>query len=455
MNNSTLPLNITFASRYGFWQTVVIGVLATIMWIIDVVGNALVILAIVLDRRLKGIQHWYLASLAMADMLLGILVLPFSFTNQILAVWVFGPVLCQMWLVIDVLLCTASIINLSLISLDRYWSITRPMYSQTRTPKQGALFIALVWIVSAVICLPPLFGWSKPQKNEWSCVLTDNIGYVLYSTIGSFFIPMAIIIMVYVKIYWEARKRAHFSSGSTARYRSVTKEECSPTNPESKATVTARGAAVTEDSSLEISVGKETEGTGEKQPLRSTSNGDLNGTAGPSTPNSLPANDESSDHPTDSPQPLCESAPGGVTFSPDRSWPGRSPKATANFRARSKALLAAAKRTKRRRSRSGPVKQAESSMVDTVAMKKRKVAKSRERRATIVLGIILGAFIFCWFPFFFTYIVDCLCRCVSTTLFDVFFWIGYCNSAVNPIIYTVFNREFRSAFHRVITGRCR
>jgi len=82
--------------------------------------------------------------------------------------WAFGDVLCQLWLSTDVLLCTASILNLCLISLDRYWSITRAIsYLRKRTPRRAALMISVVWIASGVICFPPLAGWSRPAAG-WS-----------------------------------------------------------------------------------------------------------------------------------------------------------------------------------------------------------------------------------------------------------------------------------------------
>lgn len=85
---------------------------------------------------------------------------------------------------------------------------------------------------------------------------------------------------------------------------------------------------------------------------------------------------------------------------------------------------------------------------------KRKLAKARERRATLILGIIMTAFICSWLPFFTFYVVRALCivcREYMPPRFEAFiFWMGYCNSAINPIIYTIFNRDFRRAFRKII-----
>lgn len=85
---------------------------------------------------------------------------------------------------------------------------------------------------------------------------------------------------------------------------------------------------------------------------------------------------------------------------------------------------------------------------------KRKLAKARERRATLILGLIMAAFITSWLPFFTFYVTRALCvvcRDYVSPRFEAFiFWMGYCNSAINPIIYTIFNRDFRKAFRKIL-----
>ena len=85
-----------------------------------VVGNSLVVLAISVDRRLKGVQHWFIGSLAVSDLLVGLFIMPLSLANELMGFWAFGDIICQLWLSTDVLLCTASILNLCLISLDHF-----------------------------------------------------------------------------------------------------------------------------------------------------------------------------------------------------------------------------------------------------------------------------------------------------------------------------------------------
>uniref|UniRef100_A0A667YXQ5 Adrenergic, alpha-2D-, receptor b n=1 Tax=Myripristis murdjan TaxID=586833 RepID=A0A667YXQ5_9TELE len=88
-----------------------------------------------------------------------------------------------------------------------------------------------------------------------------------------------------------------------------------------------------------------------------------------------------------------------------------------------------------------------------MSLSKTKVAQMREKRFTFVLAVVMGVFVLCWFPFFFTYSLQAVCRencTIPDTLFNLFFWIGYCNSCLNPIIYTIFNRDFRRAFKKIL-----
>ena len=209
-----------YPSGYTWPHIICASVVVTVVILIIVVGNLLVMWAICKDKNLKGPQNYFIGSLALADFLLGLLIVPFSLANELMGYWHFGTVFCEVWKAVDVLLCTASISSLCLISLDRYWSITKALhYSRQRTPKRAAVMIFFVWFVSAAICIPPLIGWNQPAPDsDWPiCALSEDIGYVLYSSMGSFYIPAFIMVFVYFKIYQAARARARKSVSSTPR----------------------------------------------------------------------------------------------------------------------------------------------------------------------------------------------------------------------------------------------
>lgn len=159
-----------YPSGYTLPQIVLASIVVTILMIVVVVGNMLVIIAITTEKALKNIQNWFIASLAVADFFLGLVIMPFSLANELMGYWIFGHWWCDVHSAMDVLLSTASIMNLCLISLDRYWSITQAVeYLKKRTPGRAVMMIAIVWVVSALICIPPLLGWKveRPPDEQY------------------------------------------------------------------------------------------------------------------------------------------------------------------------------------------------------------------------------------------------------------------------------------------------
>ncbi len=76
-----------------------------------------------------------------------------------------------------------------------------------------------------------------------------------------------------------------------------------------------------------------------------------------------------------------------------------------------------------------------------------------DHKAAITVGVIMGTFLLCWVPFFCVNIISAYCKpCIPALGFKIITWLGYSNSAFNPIIYSIFNTEFREAFRRILTA---
>lgn len=194
------------------WQAILITVILSFIIILTIIGNILVILSVFTYKPLRIVQNFFIVSLAVADLTVAILVLPFNVANMMIGRWIFGIHLCKMWLTSDVLCCTSSILNLCAIALDRYWAITDPInYAQKRTVERVLMLIGGVWILSLVISSPPLIGWNDwPEEfdsQKHPCTLNSNPGYRIYSALGSFFIPLIIMTIVYIEIYIATRRR--------------------------------------------------------------------------------------------------------------------------------------------------------------------------------------------------------------------------------------------------------
>jgi len=120
-------------------------------------GNSLVVVAVSRERYLHTVTNYFIMSLAVADCLVGLLVMPFSALYDSFDMWLFGPDFCDVWHSFDVLASTASILNLCVISLDRYWAITDPFsYPTKMSNKRAYRLIALVWVCSALISFPAI-----------------------------------------------------------------------------------------------------------------------------------------------------------------------------------------------------------------------------------------------------------------------------------------------------------
>lgn len=174
--NGTNNTVVLHALGYSTLHIIISSIVLTFMMIVVVIGNMLVIIAIATEKSLKNLQNWFIASLAVADFFVGLLIMPFSLANELMGYWIFGSVWCSIHSAMDVLLCTSSIMNICLISLDRYWSITQAVdYLKRRTPARAAVMIGMVWILSALISIPPLLGWRDPDALTNSPVPTCQV----------------------------------------------------------------------------------------------------------------------------------------------------------------------------------------------------------------------------------------------------------------------------------------
>lgn len=191
-------------------QAIIISVLLLIVILGTIIGNVLVCVAVCLVRKLRRPANYLLVSLAVSDLCVAVLVMPTALLYEVLGKWNFGTVFCDIWVSFDVLSCTASILNLCAISVDRYWAITKPLeYGVKRTPRRMMLCVALVWLGAACISLPPLLILGNEHITEDGhplCVVCQNFGYQIYATLGSFYIPLSVMLFVYYQIFRAARR---------------------------------------------------------------------------------------------------------------------------------------------------------------------------------------------------------------------------------------------------------
>ncbi|XP_053189048.1 alpha-2A adrenergic receptor-like [Scomber japonicus] len=384
--NETLPGRHPYTALTSVPLTILVGILI----LLTVFGNVMVVIAVFTRRALRPPQNLFLVSLACADILVATSVMPFSLANELMGYWYFGKVWCEIHLALDVLFCTSSIVHLCAISLDRYWSVTQAIeYNQRRTPRRIKCTIFIVWVLAAIISFPPLITMTKDEGKEDSpeCNVNEEKWYIIFSSTASFFAPCVIMIMVYVRIYQVAKKMTRAPPGERQRENENTKNtKCNLDPVERK--------------------------NGEGRSVGAGEGGEINTVDVDEEPSSSDENEIT----------LCS--------------------------LKKKRVMRTAKVTQVKPGEISSKPEAQ----PCVSASRWKGRQNREKRFTFVLAVVMGVFVLCWFPFFFTYTLTAVCDtcCVPETLFKMFFWLGYCNSSLNPVIYTIFNNDFRRSFKMIL-----
>nr|XP_024661070.1 5-hydroxytryptamine receptor 2A-like [Maylandia zebra] len=278
--------------------------------------------------------------------------------------WPLPSDLCPIWIYLDVLFSTASIMHLCAISLDRYIAIRNPIHhSRFNSHTKARIKIMAVWTISVGISMPiPVLGLRDHSKvfKDGSCLLTDN-NFVLVGSFVAFFIPLTIMVVTYFLTINALQNEA-----------TLCLDQLVP-RPKWSTTFTLSFFPQTSLSSeklLRRSISRDATGRG--------STGGLGGARG--------------------------------------------------------------------------------SISGSLFGRRTMQSISNEQKASKVLGVVFFLFVVMWCPFFITNVLVVVCEpdvCdpgVMGGLLNVFVWVGYLSSAVNPLVYTLFNKTYRAAFLRYV--RC-
>uniref|UniRef100_A0A3Q4H4A6 Dopamine receptor D2 like n=1 Tax=Neolamprologus brichardi TaxID=32507 RepID=A0A3Q4H4A6_NEOBR len=384
-----------YSPPYNFYA-----VLLVLLIFCVVFGNVLVCVAVSRERALQTTTNYLIVSLAVSDLLLATLVMPWGVYLEVVGEWRFSLIHCDILLTLDVMMCTASILNLCAISIDRYTAVAMPLLYNTRysSRRRVAVMISVVWFLSFAISCPLLFGLNNTGTT---CSFADP-AFVVYSSVASFYVPFIVTLLVYAQICLVLRKRGR------------------RTAPPRRHGLLAQGAAENkctqpEDVKLCTLILRPASATPQRKKVASSKSGrpriSLSISVGPAPV--LPST-------------VTRSA---LTPRPPTLEDGMRGREGWRERSTGKEKWGITKERVRGR-----------------------LSQQKERKATQMLAIVLGVFIICWLPFFLTHVLKAHCRscCISPSLYSAVTWLGYLNSAVNPVIYTTFNIEFRKAFIKIL-----
>ncbi|EFP04746.1 hypothetical protein CRE_30026 [Caenorhabditis remanei] len=378
-----------------------------------VIGNLLVFYVILTKKSLQTSTNHLVLSLTISDLLLGILILPFAIIQEHSHEWIFGHLGCRLWLSVDVFLSTASIYNLLAISFDRYMAVRQPIkYPIISSTKVVRLMTFLVWFCSLLLAailflLETLIAHDATPSKECQPTTLPSM-YIIFSAMASFIVPAFVMVILNVRIFQTV---LHTSRTMTVKSKNGSlrvhrrKEPIVPVKKLER---------------YETRLSQEDEGVG--SPSKEVID---------PVP-VIAAVVEKHKNSVDTPAIrsfLTHTVVFGVLEAKKTNiinhitqWWRRSTVRSPNRNSRKKCM--------RRSLRT-------------------------EMRVARTTGIVVAAFIVCWIPFTTIYVLQAysICTvaagCIPTSLFTTAFWLGYSNSAVNPILYAAFSRDFRIALKRL------
>uniref|UniRef100_A0A915EEU9 G-protein coupled receptors family 1 profile domain-containing protein n=1 Tax=Ditylenchus dipsaci TaxID=166011 RepID=A0A915EEU9_9BILA len=467
-------------------QDVFVALFLILMILMTVLGNVLVVLSVFLYKRMRTFTNFLLTSLATADLLVGLLIMPLSLIDLLHNHnWPFGHLLCSIWATSDVLLCTASILNLCIFHWTGIWPSLRRLNTLDKEQIHGMYIVVLVWGISMVVCSPPWFipEWNLFYNNEASrmdtgfvCAYSPSVPYRIYSAMVSFYIPLMVMLFVYFKIFGSLNNyHNRCASAPISRIREVQAHPLNNSNNSTSLHYKQHAAAANNCNNVNNNNNHYTHNTSSQQhrpPLcRSetecsvgesiSSNNRRNGKESRSLVNladsfkqalepdrNTLADDQQMENSTNTQVSILARQTSGEMTPSSKQRVNNQLNCYSNNRLQPVNLLAKAEK---HYNNSGPGK--------AIRGSKEKIVYMRERKALKTIGIVVLGFIVCWMPFFVVYLLEVFLNDVSATysfklLNEFFLWLGYSNSVLNPIIYTMYNSDFRRCFRDLLGLGC-
>ncbi|ELU02651.1 hypothetical protein CAPTEDRAFT_63914, partial [Capitella teleta] len=314
------------------------------------VANLVIIVCIRTHRPLQKQNNHFVISLAVADALVGLLVMSGMLVYTSYGLWPLSDSLCTVWIVSDYCSCTVSMIHLCLIAHDRYLALAKPLkYRHSHRRRTICINIGVTWVVGICVWMPSII-WFKlnqePIAND--CYFIPDKMYTLIQAIFVYFVPLVLMLVFYVKCLIGLRVQFHKIA----------------------ATLDNVPAARLPDDDNTLSV-------------------------------------------IDTPSTMPDSLATVTTLT-----------TTVDSNVQSQGRIRLQKKARRRH---------------------------EHMRSIRTLGIIIVIFLFCWMPFCLFWPVVAYCPdCIPLKWYEYSYWSAYLNSAINPMLYFLSNKDFRTAFKKLV-----
>ncbi|KAK1171717.1 muscarinic acetylcholine receptor M3-like isoform X1 [Acipenser oxyrinchus oxyrinchus] len=508
--NVTQPPTPTYAPLGGHavWQVILIVFFTGSLSLVTIVGNILVLVSFKVNKQLKTVNNYFLLSLACADLIIGIISMNLYTTYIIMDQWALGNLACDLWLAIDYVASNASVMNLLVISFDRYFSVTRPLtYRAKRTTKRAGIMIGLAWSISFVLWAPAILFWqyfvgkrTVPHNECFIQFLSEPI-ITFCTAIAAFYLPVTIMTILYWRIYKETEKRTKELAGLQASgrdsettqfvHQTGSSRSCSSyelTQPALRRPARKKRGRCNFLPMMK-SLKPSTEGDQEHSSCDSWNN---NGAAAsleqsgssdeeeiPSTRaiysivlnlpglktavNSQLASIDDLDMSEDDHHRVNVNSKDRVSKKEnnekeDNSYHQHFSKTPVHSIPTIETPQTSAAVSQATKSASMPLSFKDAALAKSFASKARtqitkrkRMSLVKEKKAAQTLSAILFAFIITWTPYNIMVLVNTFCdECIPKTLWDLGYWLCYVNSTVNPMCYALCNKTFRTTFKTLL-----
>ncbi|XP_051496697.1 muscarinic acetylcholine receptor M2 [Apus apus] len=455
MNNSTYINSSTenvmaLESPYKTVEVVFIVLVAGSLSLVTIIGNILVMVSIKVNRHLQTVNNYFLFSLACADLIIGIFSMNLYTLYTVIGYWPLGPVVCDLWLALDYVVSNASVMNLLIISFDRYFCVTKPLtYPVKRTTKMAGMMIAAAWVLSFILWAPAILFWQfivgGRTVPDGDCYIQffSNAAVTFGTAIAAFYLPVIIMTVLYWQISRASKSRIKKGKKEAAQ----NQDAVSPSLFQGKIVKPNNNNIPSGRDGLEhskIQNGKTTEETVTENCVQGEEKESSNDSTSVSVVASNMKEDEAA---KDASQ---------ASASQDHLKAENSKLTCIRIATKSQKgdYCAPTNTTVEIVSTNGEEKQnsvARKIVKMTKQPAKKKPPPSREKKVTRTILAILLAFIITWTPYNVMVLINSFCAsCIPGTVWTIGYWLCYINSTINPACYALCNATFKKTFKHLL-----
>nr|XP_002195359.5 histamine H3 receptor [Taeniopygia guttata] len=203
------------STEFSLGVLVLLAFLMVLLCLVTILGNMLVILAFMMDRNLRHRSNYFFLNLAVSDFAVGAFCMPLYIPYALTGTWHLGRSLCKLWLVMDYLVCTASVFNIVLISYDRFLSVTKAVSyrAQQGIMSSSAIKMVAIWVLAFLLYCPAILFWehvagrSVVAVDQCYAEFLNNWYFLLCASTLEFFVPLLLVTYFNVHIFHNIQRR--------------------------------------------------------------------------------------------------------------------------------------------------------------------------------------------------------------------------------------------------------